>query len=53
MLNDPVPSGTAKGRVNELDKMLPEYYEYRGWTPDGEPTTQTLARLGLQDLAGS
>jgi aldehyde:ferredoxin oxidoreductase len=45
----PSPSGTAKGRVSELDVMLPEYYEYRGWTPDGEPTTQTLQRLGLAD----
>jgi len=47
LLNDPAPSGTAKGKVNELSKMLPEYYEARGWTPDGEPTTQTLSRLGL------
>ena len=45
----PAPSGTAKGKVSEIDKMLPEYYEYRGWTPDGEPTTQTLQRLGLAD----
>jgi aldehyde:ferredoxin oxidoreductase len=27
--------------------MLPEYYELRGWTPDGVPTAQTLERLGL------
>ena len=47
LLDTPAPSGTAKGRVNELDVMLPEYYETRGWTPDGEPTTQTLQRLGL------
>ena len=47
LLETPAPSGTAKGRVNELDVMLPEYYEARGWTPDGEPTTQTLQRLGL------
>ena len=47
LLDTPAPSGTAKGRVNELDVMLPEYYEARGWTPDGEPTTQTLQRLGL------
>ena len=39
--------GAGKGHVAELDKMLPEYYELRGWTPDGEPTTQTLQRLGL------
>ena len=47
LLETPAPSGTGKGRVNELDVMLPEYYEARGWTPDGEPTTQTLQRLGL------
>ncbi len=45
----PAPSGTAKGKVSDIDMMIPEYYEYRGWTPDGEPTTQTLQRLGLND----
>ena len=45
----PAPSGTAKGKVAEIDIMLPEYYEYRGWTPDGEPTTQTLQRLGMSE----
>jgi aldehyde:ferredoxin oxidoreductase len=48
LLEDPAPSGTAKGRVNELDKMLPEYYGLRGWTPEGVPTAETLARLGLK-----
>ena len=47
LLKDPAPSGTAKGRVNELDLMLPEYYRLRGWTDDGQPTTETLKRLGL------
>ncbi len=47
MLEEPAPSGAGKGEVTELAKMLPEYYELRGWTPDGEPTTQTLSRLGL------
>jgi aldehyde:ferredoxin oxidoreductase len=40
-------SGPAKGRVNDLDKMLPEYYEIRGWTADGVPTDKTRQRLGL------
>ena len=48
-LKDPAPSGTAEGKVSELDKMLPEYYAYRGWTPEGVPTQETLARLGLGD----
>lgn len=47
LLEEPAPSGAGKGRVNELSAMLPEYYELRGWTQDGEPTTQTLSRLGI------
>ncbi len=47
LLEVPCPSGTAEGKVNQLDIMLPEYYEYRGWDEDGIPTTQTLQRLGL------
>ncbi len=47
LLEVPAPSGTAEGKVNELGKMLPEYYEARGWTPEGVPTDETLARLDL------
>ena len=47
LLETPCPAGVAKGRVAELDVMLPEYYERRGWTPEGVPTGATLARLGL------
>ena len=39
--------GPAKGRVSDLSKMLPEYYELRGWTPDGQLTDETRTRLGL------
>ena len=44
---EPAPSGTAKGKVSEIDKMLPEYYALRGWSADGVPLPETLARLGL------
>ncbi|MDH3691105.1 MAG: aldehyde ferredoxin oxidoreductase C-terminal domain-containing protein, partial [Gammaproteobacteria bacterium] len=47
LLEDPAPSGTAKGKVNELGKMLPEYYKVRGWTKDGVPTNETVSRLRL------
>jgi len=47
MLKEPAPSGVGKGRVCELDKMLPEYYALRGWNEKGEPTTETLNRLSL------
>lgn len=43
-------TGPAKGLVNGLDKMLPEYYAARGWTPDGVPTADTRQRLGTSAL---
>ena len=48
LLNDPAPSGTAKGRVCELTTMLDEYYQLRGWNSQGVPTEATLNRLNLQ-----
>ena len=47
LLKEAAKTGPAKGKVNELDKMLPAYYEMRGWTPDGVPTADTRAKLGL------
>ncbi len=46
-LKEAAKTGVAKGRVTELDKMLPEYYQLRGWTTDGVPTNETLDRVGL------
>ncbi len=47
LLTEGAPSGPAQGKVNELDKMLPEYYQVRGWTEDGQLTAETQQRLGL------
>ncbi|HSF48825.1 MAG TPA: aldehyde ferredoxin oxidoreductase C-terminal domain-containing protein, partial [Burkholderiales bacterium] len=47
LLNEPAKTGPAKGKVNELHKMLPEYYKVRGWTPEGTLTSETRQRLGL------
>ena len=47
LLKDAAKTGPAEGLVNGLDKMLPEYYELRGWTSDGVPTNETLSRLAL------
>lgn len=44
---DAAKVGPAKGLVNGIDKMLPEYYELRGWDSEGRPTKATLERLGL------
>ncbi len=40
-------TGPAKGLVSGLDKMLPEYYELRGWDKEGVPKPETVERLGL------
>ena len=47
ILEEPATSGTGKGLVCQLDKMLPEYYQLRGWNAEGVPTRETLQRLGL------
>ena len=47
LLKDAAKTGPAEGRANDLHKMLPEYYEVRGWTLDGVPTDETRSRLGL------
>ena len=44
---EPANTGPAKGMVNELDKMMPEYYQVRGWTQEGVPSAETVSRLGL------
>lgn len=47
LLKDAAKTGPAEGKVNGLEKMLPEYYELRGWSSDGVPTRETLDRLGV------
>jgi aldehyde:ferredoxin oxidoreductase len=47
LLNEAAQTGPAKGLTSGLPKMLPEYYQIRGWTPEGVPTSETLERLGL------
>jgi aldehyde:ferredoxin oxidoreductase len=46
-LKEPRPSGTAAGNVPDMDLLLPLYYERRGWTVDGKPTTALLEGRGL------
>ncbi len=48
MLNEPLPDGPAKGHVNRLDEMLPEFYKVRGWDENGVPTEEKLKELGLE-----
>ena len=50
----PVPDeGPSKGAYvtkKELDFLLDDYYETRGWTRDGVPSTEKLKELGMEDL---
>jgi len=50
----PVPDeGPSKGAYvsrKELDFLLDDYYESRGWNKDGIPTTEKLKELGMEDL---
>jgi aldehyde:ferredoxin oxidoreductase len=51
ILNEPITSGPSKGEVEDLDKMLGEYYSLRGWGKDSVPTKDRLKELGLEDLS--
>jgi aldehyde:ferredoxin oxidoreductase len=47
LLQEPLPAGPAKGNVVELESMLNEYYQLRGWDNEGRPTGEKLQALGL------
>jgi aldehyde:ferredoxin oxidoreductase len=47
LLKDPMPGGPAEGNTVPFEDMLTEYYRLRGWDPEGKPTAEKLAALGL------
>jgi len=47
LLKDAAKTGPAEGKTSDLAKMLPEYYDARGWTTDGVPSNETLERIAL------
>lgn len=49
LLNEPVTSGPSKGKVTELEVMLDEYYQIRGWDEYGVPTEEKLDELSLNN----
>jgi aldehyde:ferredoxin oxidoreductase len=55
VMNQPIPDdGPAKGAVvtqDELDLLLDDYYQARGWTLEGIPTKAKLAELGMEDYS--
>lgn len=51
VMNEPIPDGPSKGLYvpkEDLDKMLDEYYDTRGWDKESSyPTKETLKKLKL------
>ena len=56
VLNVPIPDdGPAKGAIvtqEELDLMLDDYYDARGWNLEGVPKAETLSHLGMEEFVG-
>jgi aldehyde:ferredoxin oxidoreductase len=51
-LMEPTDEGGHAGRVPYLKEGISEYYQLRGWTPDGRPTPERLRELGLESVVG-
>jgi aldehyde:ferredoxin oxidoreductase len=48
-IKEPVPDGPSKGQVFEMDVLLDDYYQARGWDVEtGNPTQEKLDELGLK-----
>jgi len=45
--SEPLTEGASKGHVVDLQPMLDEYYQIRGWDSQGRPTPEKLRELGL------
>ncbi len=50
LIEEPIKGGASMGAViteTEMNRMLDDYLEERGWDPDGRPHQETLTKLGL------
>jgi aldehyde:ferredoxin oxidoreductase len=54
-VTEAIPDGPSEGMMihpDELNRMLDEYYEFRGWDKEtGVPTKDRLKKLGLDSIA--
>ena len=51
LMNEPIKAGASKGQLisqEDLDQMLDEYYEARGWDKNGVPSAAKLKELGIK-----
>ena len=51
MTSEPAKAGAGAGQVVDLEPMLDEYYQLRGWDKAGVPTEETLSRLSLTETS--
>jgi len=52
IMKDPIPEGPAKGSKisqEELNLLVNDYYEARGWDERGRPKPEKLKELGLEE----
>ncbi len=50
---EPLPAGPQEGKkitLNDLDQLLDEYYQVRGWGNSGEPSPEKLKELGFDNM---
>ncbi len=45
--SEPLTKGASAGHVVDLQPMLDEYYQLRGWDTQGRPTAEKMQELGL------
>jgi aldehyde:ferredoxin oxidoreductase len=50
ILTQKLTTGGTKGYIPHLGLMLNEYYSFRGWSEEGIPTREKLAKLSLEPL---
>jgi len=50
LLKEAHKDGPSAGVTVNLDAMLPDYYNQRGWSEEGVPTEAKLSELGLASV---
>jgi aldehyde:ferredoxin oxidoreductase len=50
MLKEPIKEGPSAGFTVQLEPMLEEYYQFRGWDSQGVPRPAKLKQLSLDEL---
>jgi aldehyde:ferredoxin oxidoreductase len=51
LMEEPISTGPAAGKVWRREPLLSEYYRARGWDGGGRPTKEKLAALGIPEDA--